>query len=457
MLDTNTITAVFQYLDRTSEHESNAFNRSGVHRNKAYQETDAAPFLNYLLEPYEHGYWSLTGRWKYGAPLAQYLAHELSTFEELDKQPDEKRSWPALTLARSLSEEKRAQAVRISARVCAIMRLFSAALDDEKGTPPRFFAQDDWIGGVDLKKLRVSFKDAYEIFKTEIHLEASFTGDAGPDLVALPGGLVVLTEPPWANGGRLAIASATRAPAELLCRFFNALDLLEKPQVRRVFAPDKLLFKPYFAYVSAFFSYVVKDEQTSGLFTQALDYYRAQDYKHCVSALGLIAEDYFTRIYNSLLRQQCSNRLSLGQIFDALHQSVVELLQQKQPGLKQIDTLYEQTSNLKNPAELKIVLRELMDVIKQDRSHFTQRIEEAFKPATHISPFPARMRENATEILRMRDAASHNTRIAFGRYEADRTLYCLVSLIAWWQTQLDELDWGKTKIEILEELVAVAN
>ena len=58
--------------------------------------------------------------------------------------------------------------------------------------------------------------------------------------------------------------------------------------------------------------------------------------------------------------------------------------------------------------------------------------------------------ENLNELLKWRNAASHNSRVPLGAHEADRTLYCLVSVITWWQQQLAKVDWTKSKIEVVD-------
>lgn len=412
-----------------------------------------------------------------------HLASELKVFGEiLDTETP-------IFIEKALSSEARVLATHIGGRLTSLLMLFYwAALDedrsneldaqsnldaeadeenDEENDEEDNAGKDEsdskpsleylWIEKLDLADLRSKFPAAFKLYRERIYKKGAPVRMTSTHPFSICEKLVLVLETLRDNTGQVSFASADQLPVTAVCDFYAALGVLTDVRVERVFAPDELLFEPYFRAVSAFHSFVLKDEQTVPRFNQALDYYQADDYKHCVTALGLIAEDYFTRIFSTLLRRECDSNLTLGQIFDNLHRAVSELVQPKPATPKSIEPLYEQLNEHGGDTEgLKLVLRELINVIKEDRKSFAKRIDDVGKPPEKLSPFPTMVHQRVIELLRLRNAASHNTRIAVGRYEADRTLYCLVVIVTWWDKERENIDWAKPHVEVLKALIARA-
>jgi len=257
----------------------------------------------------------------------------------------------------------------------------------------------------------------------------------------------------------LRIAGAERADVAAIMGFYSSLGCIEEATISRVFAPDEALFRPYFSMVSGVLPHIIRDGGVSKIFAQALDYYENQDFQHCISTLGLISEDYLQRIYTTLLREQISGGMTLGQTLDRLHRRIDELFPSVKVSHKSLDALYGGIGKLEPESgmdDVKSVLREIVYLIGDDRSCYGKKLDEIMGVANKRTPFPSRIMDNLNELLKWRNAASHNSRVPLGAHEADRTLYCLVSMAAWWEEQLGALDWSKSKLEIIEYLVRVA-
>lgn len=242
--------------------------------------------------------------------------------------------------------------------------------------------------------------------------------------------------------------------------FYLALGATKNSSVRRVFAPDEDLFRPYFPLVSSVLNHVIHDGQISRVFQQALEYYEESDYQHCISSLGLIAEDYLQRIYTSLLREPLPGGLTLGQTVERLHKRIDELFPTAKPILTSLDPIYEQIKLLEDAKldvnELKGIFRDLIAVINEDRQYNAKRLDEFSKVSVRRSVVPANIADRLNELLRWRNAASHNSRIPLGAHEADRTLFCLVSLITWWQAKLGTMDWTQNRLSLVNQLLSDA-
>lgn len=416
--------------------------------------SEAEPIISYLLSPYETGYWELKANWETDSPLAIYLLEKLETLSEIDES-----SFAPDAVARKLPEEKREELIRVTTRLSAIHALFrqitKISFSESPEKPP---TQDAWISRIDLLQLKKKFINAWTIYNEHIYFDSIQTRVIGSNPFRSKLGFAVHLEAPR-QAGTLHIVSTEKSNICAFRDFYTALGAIQNATIGRVFAPDESLFKPYFTLVSSVLSHIIHDGQSSKVFAQALAYHEEEDYQHCISTLGLIAEDYLQRVYTSLLREQISSGLTLGETVNRIHKKIDDLFPQIKPTQKSLDSIYEKIRNLdatSNTETLKPVLRDLVVLMQEDRKHYGRRLDEIIKPSSKQTPFPHRISENLNELLKWRNAASHNSRVPLGAHEADRTLYCLVSLVTWWQEQLVEVDWSKSKIEIIESLLKAA-
>lgn len=359
-------------------------------------------------------------------------------------------------IAKNLDSEKCYELLLITKRLSSISTVFQAITKKKNGEEiPENHRRYDWIKKLDLDSIAEKFPKAYESFSSDINFEGMPTAITSKNYHKNKNGTLLSISVPK-DGNEFHTISSSEKPLLALQKFYTHLGLLENSIVQRVFAPDDVLFRPYFHVVSAILPSIFNDAQLSKLFEQALAYYEQDDYQHCIIRLGLIAEDYLQRIYTSLLREQISGGPTLGQILDSLHKKMEHLLTPQKLSQKTMDKAYELISSIKNDLnsqEIQNALREVMAIIKDDRARFDKKIDELKKGPSTWTPFPKSLLNNVNEILKWRNAASHNTRIALGMHEADRTLYCIITLIAWWQKTTSDIDWSSSKIEILESLM----
>ncbi len=450
-----------QRLVRAAENLAEREAESGLPRRSSTPPLDAVqaePIVSYLLEPYETGYWELKAEWNPASRLAKYLLEKLETTADLEKDVEANGFMPSAA-ARKLVDEKRVELLRVTSRLSAINALFRAAkVTEEGGELPRLSEIDSWIARIDLAKLRTDFAQAHEIFSQSIHFEGLQTGFVSSRPYRTKAGLLILLSAPREGGG-LHVVAMSRAELSTLRDFYRALGVVEADTFQRVFAPDEALFKPYFALVSSVLTHIVHDAHISRVFVQALAYYDEEDFQHCISSLGLIAEDYIQRIYTTLLREPLPGNLTLGQTLERLNRRLDDYLPQQRPLLRSADPIYDLLRALPPNADagaLTPAIRELIQLVLDDRQYFGKRVEDLSRPPTRRTVFPPKVTDVLNELLKWRNAASHNSRIPLGAHEADRTLYCLVTIIAWWQKQLASQDWAKSRVDLIEGLVAAA-
>jgi hypothetical protein len=422
------------------------------------EELLAQPSIEYLLEPHQNGFWELRVPWNVLSPFAQNLLSKAGTLSELEQEADSQVA-PAPLLIRKLSDEKRNALLRITSRLSPVNHIFRAITRQALGqSAMRIPPEDTWISSLDLTELRTTYAAAVKVYEEQIYFDGIMAGIGSNRPFRLKGGLVYFLEPPRVQG-ILHVVAPRKEEVQALADFYAALGIIPITPVQRVFAPDEALFKPYFTVLSAVFPYVVRDEQIARAFARALDYYEEDDFQHCISTLGLIAEGYLQRIYSTLLREESVSGLTLGQTLDRIHKRIGELVNSPKAPPKSVDGVYDLIKTLDESggvATLRPVLREIVQLIQDSRNTLGKRIDEVTKVSVRRSPFPAHVLDNLTELLKWRNAASHNSRVPLAAHEADRTLYCLVRVITWWQILLQNVDWSKTRHELLEELLEAA-
>lgn len=265
-----------------------------------------------------------------------------------------------------------------------------------------------------------------------------------------------------ANG---IFASTQKEPLEDIASILSAAELTSTSTVERVFSPDEDLFQPYFQFLQIGYDDIIKDARIKPSLESAFDYFQKSDFTHCISSLGLIAEDYITQVYEYFLRASCGKGNTLGQIYDQLHSQLRDLTMPAPIQLGEPEPLYKAIKELEGLAKvedgaykrkLETTLRDLVSLVKADRRYYNFRIDSLSKPTRRVSVFPESIHENLMELIRNRNAASHKTRIPLGSFEALRTLYCLTAFVLWWHTTRSSTDWGKQMEQIVKDATAAA-
>jgi hypothetical protein len=258
------------------------------------------------------------------------------------------------------------------------------------------------------------------------------------------------------------ISSLDKASLESFASFLQACGATAAPDIERAFAPEEVLLAPYFAYLRSTFEHIIDDRRIRSPLRQAFGYYKAADFQHCISTLGIIAEDYFTQIYSTFFREPCQIGWTLGQTYDQVHSRLRELLEAPKQEPFSLDDLYDlakKTQALDRNVEsetLADAIRRIANVIKRDRAVFQERIEQIKNKPRSRSIFQKYLQDNIEELIRNRNAASHKTRIPLGNYEAEKTLYSLVSIIFWWTRLKKNLPWTDSKMDIIHFAIALA-
>jgi len=451
MIEAKKFDSIISSLENFLEPE-NSLGRPKNNKGISISDVEAEKFQEYLREPYKNGYWLLQGDWKNSSNYSMELLDQLKLLDGLNNENQSN----SLSAVKKIEEKDRFKILRISARLSPIFSIFRRSENDKLGKKnPALSDDDSWIKEIDWERFKDKFPDAFNIYSDKIYTPEIGAGVGNHRFFSFKGGTVAYLHVPRVEKS-LRIAATDADTLSALRDFYVALGTIENVSLKRVFPPDDELFSPYFFIVSALLPRILIDKKMAATFGRALDYYETEDYQHCISTLGLICEDYLHRIYTTVLRAPIVGGLTLGQTIDLLHKNIEALFSVARPSLRSLDSLYASIKDVKPDSDvgaLKSILIEITSTIKDDRAFYSKKIEDLTKQHSKKTPFPNAINENLNELLKWRNAASHNTRIPLGAHEADRTLYCLISLVMWWEDKVSSLDWTLSNIEILERLM----
>ncbi|MFZ1518566.1 MAG: hypothetical protein WAU11_07315 [Ignavibacteriaceae bacterium] len=431
---------------------------------KPLNQGDYELISSYLQNPTKSGIWYLVGKWNKNSGISKYVLEE---FDSKLKNPN------AVSLSSGnqkvklkINNELKSKArENITSRVSFINSLFTHIhLLNKKSVNTREFRElkndDENIvyDLVDLKKLKKKFGDAYEYFKKEIYFDGFTPAVLDNELFHIKKGPLLIVEGP-ADKGQLIFSSICRDTLDSFAAFCTKLDKLSEVNIYPIFPPEEKVFSPYFTFLESAYQNLFKDNRVIELFDRAFQEYKEEKYISCISTIGVIAEDYLTQVYETYFRDVCPKGYAMGQIYDLIHSSIHKITQPTQKispdpkpiytKLKAIQLNIESNPTNNYSVEILNVIRELVTMIKDERNYLKQQFSLNDKKAEIKSIFPKPLRDNLTELIKNRNAASHNSRVPIGAYEALRTVYDLVSLYMWWESEKEMIDWNNTKEEIL--------
>jgi HEPN domain-containing protein len=421
----------------------------------SFNDEEIEQICNYLENPTKHGIWYLNGKWNINEGFSKYIKNELDQAfkdrEEIQIQSGKRE----ITI--SLNKKEQENIFRAVNKMTFIFQFFIYLyyLENKplKSFTSHFELYEIILEIIDTEKLQEEFKDAYEYFKTEVYLENLTFRVQIDEIVKVKGGFFILAE----KSPNFSIVSLFPLSLEKLKEFFIKLGTLSDCHISPVFSPEEKVFKPYFSLLGEAYTSLIDDDNIERFFKKAIEEYSIKNYPYCVSTIGLIAEDYLTQIFETFFREICPKGLTLGQIYDLIHNKIKQQFDVKPIQLPDINPLYNEIKELtdKDEAsdnkEILKLMREFLNYIREDKKHTKSLINSLEKKSIKISVFPKILRENINELIKFRNATSHKSRIPIGNYEALRTVYCCITLIVWWNNEKRAINWKDEQKNILKE------
>lgn len=390
----------------------------------------------YIENPTKHGYWRLSAKWFKESELSKYIYENIK--DELEKVDEETAVEWAFDFTSTLS---------------GALQFFAEIVGDSK----RIKNDQGWVGKISKEDSSLRFAKAAEIFKSGITCKG-FKPIISPDadLFRIKSGVMVVLIGPR-ESPNIQLVSLSKSCLETMKAFYEATGQIENAEIDRVFSPEEILFEPYFPLLSGSFLHVLPSSRHSQKFMEAFNKYKENDYHHCVNALGLVAEEFLIEVYETFFREACPKGLTLGQLNAKLHNNIRELIAPDKQGFTDLDVVYsalkeEAFAEAENGALIRAI-RELTAALKKDRAVLQSKIDHISKPTNQHSVFPESIYDAVVELTGLRNSAAHKTRVPISKFDALRALYCLMSLLIWWQREKKMFSWESDGLSVLRTAI----
>ena len=419
----------------------------------------------YLENPTKIGIWVLKGKWKNYEGISEYIRSEL--INEFKDKDEIKIQSGKRQISIDLKEKDKEEIFGRLDKMTLYFDIFTYLyyLENEPLKSFYFYHTDETICEIiDTQKLKEEYNDAYEYFKTNIYFEGFESVVRIDTITKIKDGLFILTDL-TPETEKISITSMDSSNLEKINIFLSKLGKISDSKITPIFSPEEKVFSPYFSLLGVAYPNFIDEENIKSLFEKSINEYREGNYSYCVSTIGLIAEDYLTQIYESFYRDVCPKRLTLGQIFDLIHNKLKQSFQVKSNPVPDINPLYNKIEELLKidsvdgneidiSKEILKLNREIIHYFQNEKKYTHYLIEtHQKKKERNISIFPDYLIENVKELIQYRNATSHNSRIPIFNYEALRTVYCCITLVMWWINEYNKIDWEDDQETILKKSI----
>ncbi len=441
---------------------------------KPISKDDIDRICKYLENPTKTGIWTLKTKWLKFGGISESIINKLK--KEFDKNENIEITSGKRKVRINLKKLDQDDLIEETSRLTFIFNLFSYIIHQENQDESFINYLESEDSGeklifdiIDLEEIKKEYAEAIEYFKKHIYNDNLIPFVIPNNIIIIGNGFILLKDSDEDDEEfdlddfkvdnddirkkeeieNICFVSIRAEPLEELKIFYEKLNKITDSNIIPIYSPEKEVFAPYFTLLEQAYNYLIDDENIRQRFRNSISEYDDENYSYCISTIGLILDDYLTRIYEILFRDVCPKDLGIGEIFKLIHDTINDKFKQTQEVIED-KSLYESINNLiKNPSDPSIsietlkIMRDILTYIKKDKKQ-----KENTK-----SIFPRYLINNIKEAIRNRNAISHKSTFPIGRYEALRTVYCCITLIIWWTNEIKCIDWKKDSNEILKEVI----
>jgi hypothetical protein len=420
----------------------------------------------YLEKPITKGVWFLNFFWIDEGMISQDIEHEIENYVTKKKShklsSNKKQNRIPRKISQLFSNDKE-ELLKLRRDFSFIFNLFTYIYQremEETRTQSDIDSDINYlylpiIEILDIDKIKEKYKTAYEIFKYEVYPEKLDTMVEKDNIFRLKDGVIVQNK---IYDDNFSFCSLSYSQLEKLKDFLEKIGKIKDIKLRPEYSPEEIVFTSYFSFFKISYPHFIHDKKVKACFKQIIREFRFEKYDYCISILGLIAENYLTQIYETFHREAIPKKKTLGQTYDLINSKISNHCPSKEHSAHDLNKLYKTLNNLSKKSnldetkvnqEIIIFIKEILDFIKEDTKQTRSLINNVNKKEPRISLFPSYIQENIEELIRHRNAISHNTRIPVSQYEAQRMVYCCITLIMWWDREKDKIDWKEPDPKII--------
>jgi len=350
---------------------------NGDYDSQILDKSQLEKIYNYLENPTYQGVWKFEGKW---------IKEGIS--KDIDQQLTLKIENPKEDTSKSRRLKKELPAIRITSnKFSFIFSLFTRLSFEEKSESKPIVEEyqqirDEYqqiLDELDLPTLKKKYIEAYNFFKNEI-----YTGNL--DLVVKPQKITKIkgsffmfletektlkSERDYEEGLSSEIefnfVSVEKEGLKKICAFFEKIGKVRNFTIKPKYSPEEVVFLPYLYFLQASYLSFIDGDTSTRLINKAISNYDDEEYSDCVSAIGLVVEEYFVQIYETLFRNTAP-KIPLGEFYKELHERLKKefrkeaIIPSKEDLIKRINFNFEKIIDKKNLVPvLKMIVRLIED------------------------------------------------------------------------------------------------
>lgn len=422
--------------------------------------------VNYLHNPTKMGIWTLKAQWNPENSILRFIESEIDEFisenETLSITFGKREIVFDIKNPEVLSKIK--QNIQ---KFTFLIRLFiyihkTKMSDGEQSLDflSYDFNQEDIVvfEMLDFNKIEEKYKTAYDLFVNDIFYDELPPKIRRSEIFKFNKGNIILVK---GITDTITITSINQESTKLITNFLESVNLIENMTIEAYFSPEEVVFDQYITYLNAVYPDIIEYSVFINLIQQGISEFEREMYSNCIGTIGIMAEYLLIQIYETLFRDEVPKNLSIGQIYDQIQINVNKRISERAPPKIDINDLFDETnSNLKKLEsqddvhnETLILIRKTLQFIKEQNEITRDFIKKKLSSERTISVFPIKIQMNLNELLKYRNAISHKSRIPIGKYEATRTVFCVMTLLIWWNNERKLIEWNSSEEEIINQII----
>lgn len=423
--------------------------------------------VNYLHNPTKIGIWTLKAKWNPENSILKFIESETDDFisknETLSITLGKREISFDLKNPEILSEIK-----RNIQRFTFILRLFvyihkTKMSDGEQSLDFLIsdFDQDDLVifEMLDLNKIEEQFIDSYNYFIDNIFYDKLQPTIRENKIFKFNKGNIILIE--GIPNDPMKLMSIDYDSIKIIHGFLDSLNQISEGHIEAHFSPEEVVFDQYIPYLDAVYLKIIEYPLFKNLMQQGILEFKKEMYSNSIGTIGIMAEDLLIQIYETLFREEVPKNLSIGQMYDQIQLNIKKKTSEGISPTIELNDLFDETNlNLEIlksqdnvQKETLILIRKMLQHIKEQNEITKDIIKKKLSQEITSSVFPRKIQMNLNELLKYRNAISHKSRIPIDKYEATRTVFCVMTLLIWWNNEKQLIEWQDSEEEIISKII----
>lgn len=422
--------------------------------------------VNYLHNPTKMGIWTLKAQWNPDNSILRFIESEVDEF--ISKNQTLFITFGKREISFNLKNPEVMSNIKNNInKFTFIIRLFvyihrTKMTDGEQSLDflSSDFSQEDIMvfEMLDLNIIENKYKNAYNLFIDDIFHDELQPRIRQNEIFIFNKGNFILEK---GITDSITLISINHDSIKIINNFLDSLNLIKEVDLEAYFSPEEVVFDQYITYLHEVFSKIIEYPVFIKLIQQAISEFKREMYSNCIGTIGIMAEDLLIQIYETLFRDEVPKGLSMGQMYDQIQINIKKRISEGVSPTIELNNLFDETnSNLKKlqsqdnvQNETLMLIRKMLQYTKEQNEITRDIIKKKLSSEITISVFPRKIQMNLNELLKYRNAISHKSRIPIGKYEATRTVFCVMTLLIWWNNERKQIEWEDSEEEIINKII----